>query len=197
MTSTPMPRPASGLPMLLLVAALLAMPFAIAAALYLFGWQPARTSNHGALLSPPRPLPASGLQTLTMKPLATTELQGKWLLILAGQGRCDAACGERIDEMRRLQVSLNKDMLRLRRVVLTGIAGDAAVAAFQARQPDLVVAAAPAGWLPDGESTAGDPGYRLYVANPQGELIMSYPLEVAGPAVRADLERLLKFSWTG
>lgn len=196
MTSAPLalPERSSGLPMLLLIVSLLALPFLIAGSLYLGGWRPARTAQHGQLFSPPLQLPASGLRHGDGRPLPTGELQGKWLLILAGRGPCPAECAARIDEMRRLQVSLNKEMGRLRRIVLSDDANDAILRDFPRQQPDLVLASAPAGWLPGaGEANA----YRLYIADPQGRLIISYPPDVAGQAVRADLERLLKFAWTG
>ncbi|MGE5469577.1 MAG: hypothetical protein ACM3X0_02135 [Bacteroidota bacterium] len=179
-----LPRTTSGLPMLALIVALLALPFVIAGGLYLTGWQPERSGNHGTLLSPPPVLP-----------LENGELQGKWLLILAGRGPCDATCAARIDEMRRIQVSLNKDMGRLRRVVLSDMASDGVLGDFRRRQPDLVIAAAPPEWLP----CAGADGtaYRFYLGDPQGRMIMSYQPEVAGKAVRADLDRLLRFSWAG
>jgi hypothetical protein len=180
--------------MLLLVASLLALPFVIAAGLYFVGWQPARTTNHGHLHSPPQALPPGGLRSAYGQPLPTAELGGKWLLMLSGSGPCNAACVERIDEMRRIQVSLNKEMARLRRVVLTDRAGDAELAAARRRQPDLVVAEAPADWLPGSGDT---PDYRLHIVDPQGRLVMDYPVDVAARGVRADLDRLLKFAWTG
>jgi hypothetical protein len=196
---TPLPvAPArSGFPMLALIASLLALPFVIAVGLYLIGWQPARTSNHGTLLKPPQPLPASGLLTSDGQPLATSALHGKWLLILAGRGACDAACSRRIDEMRRIQVSLNKEMGRLRRVVLTNATSDSTLRNFHQQQPDLLLAAAPDLWLPCEQKPEDGSAYRLYVADPQGKLIISYAPDVAGTGVRADLERLLKYSWTG
>jgi len=183
--------------MLALIAALLALPFIIAGALYLLGWQPTRTSNHGTLLKPPQPLPASGLLTSDGQPLPTASLYGKWLLILAGRGACDTVCRNRIDEMRRIQVSLNKEMGRLRRVVLTNTTSDSTLTDFRQQQPDLLVAAAPDLWLPCKQKPEDGSAYRLYVADPEGKLIISYAPEVAGQDVRADLERLLKFSWTG
>ncbi len=190
----PAPRPRNGLTMLALVAGLLALPFAVAAGLYLFGWQPARTANHGQLVDPPRPLPASGLLTPEGQALATADLGGKWLLLLNGSGPCDAGCGDRVDEMRRIQVALNKDMGRLRRVVLSDHPNDAALATARSLQPDLVIATVPDGWL---TGATGAAGYRLHIVDPQGRRIMDYPPEVAARDVRADLERLLKFAWTG
>jgi hypothetical protein len=183
MTLSPPPR-RNGLPMLLLVVSLLALPFVIAAGLYFIGWQPARTTNHGHLHSPPPPLPPGGLRSADGQALPTAELGGKWLLVLSGSGPCDAACAARIDEMRRIQVSLNKEMARLRRVVLTDHAGDAELTAARQRQPDL-------------PGSAPGAGYRLHVVDPQGRLIMDYPVDVAAKGVRADLDRLLKFAWTG
>ena len=186
--------PRNGFPMLALVVGLLALPFAIAGGLFLFGWQPARTTNHGQLLTPPLPLPASGLLTPDGRKLATADLGGKWLLVLSGSGPCDADCTGRIDEMRRLQVALNKDMGRLRRVILSDQPSDAEITATRERQPDLLVAAAPPNWLPGASVSAG---YRLHIVDPQGRLLMDYPGDVAAKDVRADLERLLKFAWNG
>ncbi|MGB9496193.1 MAG: hypothetical protein WCA83_15495 [Azonexus sp.] len=187
-------RKGSGLPMLALVVALLALPFVIAAGLYFFGWHPEQTGNHGQLLNPPQPLPASGLKTADGHPLTTADLQGKWLLLLDGTGPCATDCLRRIDEMRRIQVSLNKEMGRLRRVVLSDRSGDPEFAEALRRQPDLVLATAPPQWLP---GTDEIPGYRLHLIDPQGNLIMNYPVDIAARSVRSDLERLLKFAWTG
>lgn len=191
MSTAALPRTTSGLPMLALIVVLLSLPFAIAGGLYLSGWRPAQGSQHGTLFDPPLSLPAGGLLGSDGRPLA--EFDGKWLLILAGHGPCQAACAGRVDEMRRLQVSLNKDMLRLRRMVLTDATNDGVLRDFRQRQPDLVLAATPADWLP----ATADAAYRLYIADPQGRLIISYAPDVAGPAVRADLERLLRFAWAG
>ena len=189
------PRKSNGLPMLALVVSLLALPFAIAALLYFVGWQPERTGNRGQLRNPPVSLPAGGLRMPDGRQLATVELQGKWLLLLNGRGQCAADCVQRIDEMRRIQVSLNKDMGRLRRVVLSDRITDPEFAAALQRQPDLVLAEAPPRWLPGSDDD--DAGYRLHIVDPQGKLIMDYAADIPGKWVRGDLERLLKFAWTG
>lgn len=183
----------NGLPMLALIVGLLALPFAIAAGLYYAGWQP-RTGQHGELLVPPRPLPANGLQRTDGQPLPTAELHGKWLLALSLDGPCDDDCLRRIDEMRRIQVSLNKDMGRLRRLVLGRPGADPGLAAAARQQPDLLTAVAPAGWLGDTRPAAGR---RLHLVDPLGRRVIDYPSTVAPKDVRADLQRLLKFAWSG
>jgi len=192
MTTATLPQArGNGRLMLALVVGLLALPFAIGAGLYFGGWKPTRTIQHGQLLDPPVALPASGLHKADGQPLPTTELQGKWLLVMQVDGPCLKECVARIDELRRLQVSLYKEMGRLRRVVLSEQPGDTGLAIVGQQQPDLLVLGAPSGWL------GSAPGYRLHIVDPQGRRIMDYPAEVAAKEVRPDLERLLKFAWTG
>lgn len=176
----------SGHGVLALVVGLLMLPFVLGAGLYISGWQPVRSGNHGQLLQP--------VQALGLAGEVAGETAGKWLLILAGNGPCGAECARRIDEMRRIQVSLNKDMGRLRRLVLTAEGDVPALAATRAAQPDLLVAILP-GSAP--AVMGARDGYRFYVADPQGNLVLHYPPDVPAKDIRADLDRLLKFAWTG
>ena len=90
--------------------------------------------------------------------------------------------------MRRIQVSLNKDMGRLRRVVLTD---------RPATRNSPPPASASRTWSSPRPGT-GCPGtararHRLHIVDPQGRLIMDYPVDVAAKGMRADLDRLLKY----
>jgi hypothetical protein len=63
---------------------------------------------------------------------------------------------------------------------------------------DMVFAVAPAEWLsafPLGDATAT--GSAIYLIDPQGYLMMRYPLSVDQHALLSDLERLLKISKIG
>jgi hypothetical protein len=194
MNSATMPAPrASGLPMLLLIVGVLVLPFAIATGLYFGGWQPTRTLQHGQLLTPPPTLPGSGLVDVSGQAVATAELHGKWLLVLNLDGPCTTGCAARLDELRRIQVSLNKEMGRLRRVVLAPSTSDPALADAARRQPDLLLFAAP----PHGLGTPAADGYRLHNIDPLGQRVIDYPAAVGGNELRFDLDRLLKFAWTG
>jgi len=174
--------PGSGRGTLLLIVGLLILPFAVGGALFVGGWHPERSTHHGQLLNPPQLLPDDVLRS-------TGKIRGKWIFLLKVRGACQAECIGRLDEMRRIQVSLNKDMGRLHRVVLTDRPADPNLAELSSAQPDLLVVVAQA----DGLGVSADP---LYLADPQGRLIMSYPPDAAAKGVRADLERLLKFAWT-
>lgn len=194
MTTATLSAPrASGLPMLLLIVGLLVLPFVIAAGLYFGGWQPTRTLQHGQLLTPPPALPASGLLDTAGRPVATAELHGKWLLVMSLDGPCATDCATRLDELRRIQVSLSKEMGRLRRVVLAPTTSDPALAEALRRQPDLLLFTAPPQWL----GAPATDGYRLHIVDPLGQRVIDYPAAVGGKELRFDLDRLLKFAWTG
>ncbi len=75
---------------LLLILALLILPFIIGGGLYAWGWRPAKASSHGELLTPPRELPP--LVDATGKPLDKTAFNDHWSLVVAGAGPRGAAC---------------------------------------------------------------------------------------------------------
>ena len=183
MSEAALHSPGHGRGMLLLIVGLLMLPFAIGGGLYVSGWQPARISTHGHLLNPPQSLPDEVLRS-------TGKMRGKWILLLNVRGACEASCVDRVDEMRRIQVALYKNMDRVRRVVLTDHPDDPKLAAFSQAQPDLLLAVATA--EPQAETDSS-----VLLADPQGQLIMTYSPGASAQDIRADLERLLKFTWNG
>ena len=183
MSEATLRSPGNGRGMLLLIAGLLMLPFAIGGGLYVSGWQPAQTATHGQLLNPPQALSDELLQ-------ATGKMRGKWLLVLNVSGPCKAACEARIDELRRIQVALYKNMDRVRRVVLTDQPDDPGLSALSRGQPDLLVVNAPS-------TTQSETNAPLLLADPQGLVIMTFPADASAQGIRADLERLLKFTWNG
>lgn len=178
-----LPNQRHGRLMLALIVALLALPFALGAGLYFGGWHPTRTSHHGHLLTPPIQLPAPF-------PRSTGKNAEKWKLVLHVRGPCAADCVSRLDEMRRIHVALYKNMGRLGRAVLTDQPDDPALLALRASQPDLLVLSAPSGALAE----IADP---VLLVDPQGQVIMTYPADASPQGMRADLDRLLKYAWTG
>ena len=187
---------------MLLVTALLAMPFAVAFALYCFEWRPTTLANHGELIQPPQPLPENGLIRADGRPLPTEELRHKWTLVMVGSGPCDSSCERDLYQIRQVQVALNKEMTRLRRVLLgssiAALGADPGLAEALRRYPDLVLAAAAA-------DARGEPwrklldatSHRFYVIDPLGNVMMRYPEKTDMQGMLRDLERLLKYSWVG
>jgi len=140
---------------LVLMIGLSLLPITIGAWLYFTGWQPAKTSNHGTLIAPPIPVTLNGPE-------------GRWSLVLIGDAPCDDACAARMDELRRVRVSLAKEMQRTQ----------------------TLRSGAP---LP----LTGLPAGTVIIVDPDGRAMMRYAPDAEAKAMRADLERLLKYSWIG
>jgi hypothetical protein len=135
----------SGRRTMLLVTALLALPFIVAFVLYWFEWRPAKLANHGQLIEPARALPETGLTLVDGRPLPTAELRRKWTLVMLAPNPCASACQQDLHQIRQVQVALNKEMVRLRRVLLgssvADLRTDPALAEIQRSYPDLIIAA--------------------------------------------------------
>jgi len=181
--------------MLLLLAAVFVLPFAIGTGLFWSGWRPAKFANHGELLQPARALPDDGLRDVEGHPLPTAELRGKWLLLRVAHAPCDATCENELQQIQQVHIALNKEQSRVRRVFISG--GEASsLAALRRSFPNLTLARLE----PDVEHAAWQgvftgSGRELYLVDPLGNVMMRYadPADLRG--VLKDLERLLKYSW--
>ncbi len=178
---------------LLLILALLFMPFIVGGGLYAWGWRPAQAGNHGELLSPPRAVPP--LADAAGKPLDTAAFNDHWTLVVAGAGPCEAACKRWIAATRQVHVALYKQMSRVQRSWLTDEATPD-IAPLAALQPDLHTAVA----TDAAARTAFDldtAGHRVYVVDPTGRIILRYPADAEPRDILKDMERLLRYAWAG
>jgi cytochrome oxidase Cu insertion factor (SCO1/SenC/PrrC family) len=190
---------------MLLLAALFFVPLTLAFWLY-YGtgsWHPGRGTNQGVLIDPARPLPQVALPIAGGARFSGDLLQGKWTTIYVGDGACDARCRKALYLTRQSRIALNKDSDRVRRVFL--VTADCCDREFLEREhPDLVVA------LLEGQDAArllaqfpayddgpvGSAG-RIYLVDPLGNLLMSYPAAAPDKALLKDLEKLLRLSHIG
>lgn len=190
-------RKTSGKHTMLLVAGLLLLPVLIASALYISGWHPAQTGNHGELLQPLRALPSEAFVDRQGKLLPSTELRGKWVMVFVGDATCTEHCRAQAHLMRQVQVAQNKEMKRIRRMIL---APDAeALAAYatetndELRAPDLLLLRP----TPALSTLLTDSGNRIVLIDPLGNVMMRYAATQDGKGLQKDMERLLKYSWAG
>lgn len=170
----------AGRRMLLALVAVLALPFITAAALIASGWRPAAAPHYGELLPPSAPLPSADLRILAGP--SKSALAGRWLLVAVEPQACAADCVRRLDELRRLHVALYKAMPRVKRVLLAPEVPSIA-------QPDLTVAAL-SSW-----PALDRPG--VYLVDPRGQAVLRYEPGAGQKAMLKDIERLLRYSWTG
>lgn len=182
--SVPISRLTPGRRALLLTMLAFLLPLMIGGYLYISGWRPAKTANHGKLVLPPKPVPVATLGS---------DAAGKWLLIVAGDSTCEAECIAQLRNLRSIQVSLGREIGRMRRIVMTPHETPL-LAQLRAEQPDLLVTNPTTEWtsaLPPGEL------HRVFLVDPAGNLMMQYAPDAEPKGIRADLERLLKYSWIG
>lgn len=188
---------------LLALAALFLGPLALSAWLY-FGsdLRPAGRVHHGELMDPARPLPAAALATAAGGLTAADFLRHRWSLLVVATGDCGAPCVAALEATRVARVALDQDAPRVQRVLLADAACCEAVWR-SAAQRGLVTA-----WLDsaDGQRlraalatrTAPLPqAGRIYVVDPLGNLVISYPPGTDPKDLLKDLGRLLRLSQIG
>ena len=179
------------------LAALFLLPLALSFYLYYgTGWRPGGHVNHGTLITPPRPLPPLVLPRTAPGhgPAVAETFRGAWTLIYVGDGRCDEDCRRALLVMRQTRLALNSDMTRVARAWLatgTCCAGES--------DPGLVVldASAPAAGALLEVFPAAAREHSIFVADPLGNLMMSYDARPNPHGLLEDLEKLLRLSHIG
>ena len=124
-----------------------------------------------------------------------TDFDGHWTIIVAGSGPCDAACRQWVVATRQIHVALYKQMPRVHRTWLSDQRPPDA-APLLALQPDLHTAVA----TTDAARRAfdlGQAGYRVYVLDPAGRIILRYAPDADPRGILKDMERLLRYAWAG
>lgn len=189
---------------LLSIAALFFVPLGLA--FYLFyghpGLRPGETVNHGELLQPPRPLPGLALPLFGAGRTKPTFLLHKWTLLYVGPGVCGERCRAALYETRQVRTALDRNMDRVQRVFLaTGACCDAAF--LHDEHPDLITvrataAAAPLlAALPRIDGIAPLDAGRVYLVDPDGNLMMTYPPDANPKGMLEDMQRVLQLSNIG
>jgi cytochrome oxidase Cu insertion factor (SCO1/SenC/PrrC family) len=181
------------------------VPLAFAFLLYYGGdgWRPAGSTNHGELIQPPRLIPELSLMTPDGSELPADILRDKWTVAYLGSGECDARCREALTLIRQTRLALNDDMSRVQRLFL--VSQECCDHAYlEAEHAGLLVAL-----LNDAngqqieklfQDTISEPvaqAGRIYIVDPLGNLMMSYPPTAEPKGLLEDLKKLLKFSHIG
>jgi cytochrome oxidase Cu insertion factor (SCO1/SenC/PrrC family) len=160
--------------------------------------------SHGQLILPPIPMedmtlfdPGAGMRE--------HHLHGKWNLLYISNGGCDHRCDQRLSLMRQLWLAAGNDNYRLQRVLMITNITDKPVIYQQLNKYNgqLVVMIKDSNsknienlFKQGTEDRPLDSG-RLYLIDPLGNLMMSYPLGIDPTGIIKDLKRLLKYSRIG
>lgn len=158
---------------------------AIALYFYFPEWIPSGKTNYGELVTPARPAPAFA-----------EPLKGRWTYVQLADDGCAAECLQSLAQFRQIRLALNEKRERVQRVVLVPSEAAAAAlgAALKAEHPDLQVIA-----VADGSARAffAPQTPTVYLLDPNGNWLMSYPAGAESRGIFKDIKRLLKLSQIG
>lgn len=190
---------------LISIALVVALPAVLSFVLYTSGWRPSSSGNYGELVKPPRAIKNLELQTLDGNSLRITDLSKKWTFVYFVADSCEAACEHSLYKMRQVRLAQGENAKRLQRVLVVADNIGFEKLRTQLREyPGMVVITGPRAnvrtlseefALPTGTPFDG-PG-RIYLLDPAGRLMMSYPADADPSGMRKDLKRLLKVSQIG
>jgi hypothetical protein len=172
---------------LLLIVALFAAPLLAAYLLNARGWRPAGMRNYGELVEPPRDLRAARFILADGSTLAWEDADWSWTLFALASPGCAAHCLTRLDELRRVRLTLNQNATRVRVVVL-GV--EPVPAAFAQLAPLQAARDADAHLAPLTPAQPDDVAAAL--VDPHGYLILRYAAGYDADRLRKDIARLLK-----
>lgn len=180
----------------LIALALLAVSAApvIAAVVVFFFWMPSSRTNYGELIAP-RKLPEVAMERLDGRPFRLAELKGKWLLVAAAGGKCDAGCVKRLFLTRQVRLMQGREMDRIERLWLVTDAERTPSDLLASHDGLHVVRATPEQLGAILQSA--DAGEHIWLIDPLGNLMLRFPVNPDPKGMRNDISRLLKASRSG
>lgn len=191
--------PTRGRLVLVLIALTAVIPFGLA---WYYAQHPElieKTSNYGTLVVPVQTLPEGRLLAEAYSdPKLVEEVQGRWVLLQVTQDGCGAVCKDALHRTHQGWLMLNKEMLRVRRVLLVKEAKTADQEAV--RQDDaLVPAHLDPSLLKTLEAAIGGPVPEgaLFLVDPLMNVALWYSPSFDPYRLVKDLKHLLKASQIG
>lgn len=159
---------------------------------------PSGRTNYGVLVQPQRPVPALTTTRGDGSAFDLRSLRGSWVMVMADQAACTAACQKKLWLMRQIRAASGKDAERIARVflLLDRTALDPMLVReydgthfVQAHSAELERFLA----LPH-EGALSD---HIWLIDPVGNQMLRWPKDADPKGIKKDLERLLKASSIG
>ena len=192
--------------LLLLVAFFLAP---IVLAIYMYNHMPeggpSKTKNHGDLIKPARPLIDVPLQTQSGKDYKFSDMNKTWVMIYIGDAACNKSCADVLYKMRQSRLAQRGEHLRIKRLYIsTGGKAKPSLVKVLKDHPGLEVVSGSVENIKSvleqfklENKSAAKTANRLYLADPLGNLMMSYESDFDAKGLIKDMELLLKISRIG
>ena len=187
----------SGRKILLILAVVFLLPFTMAALLHLLDLKPSGKS-YGDLIQPPKSLQFPVLKDVQGKSFKSQQWLKKWSVVMVDSTGCAAPCQAKVQLLKQVHTSLNKEIKRVQRVLLVpnGIQGET-MNELQKKYPELIILAGADAETVKFVAEFNVTGGMVYLIDPLGNLMMSYSEKMDPKGLRSDLTRLLKNSWAG
>jgi cytochrome oxidase Cu insertion factor (SCO1/SenC/PrrC family) len=191
------PNKTSGRKILLILAVIFVLPFTIAKTMHLLNVHPT-SHSYGTLVNPPQALQLATLHDTQGKDFSAPQWKKIWSIVMVDSTGCAAPCQKQVHLLKQVQTSLDKDAHRVQRVLLVPtLLKLKAFEGLQKQYPDLIILAGA-----DAETVKLAGQFNIaaggvYLVDPLGNLMMSYPPSLNPKGLYSDLKRLLKNSWAG
>ena len=168
-------------------------------------WTPDTFRNRGKLIDPPRPLVNVPMISPDGSNVDLTTFFGRWTYVFFVEAGCDESCKQLADAVERVRLSQGKNEKRVRLMVVT-LSPDALSSLDEMRliMPKTIVLGVSASeqeqllpqFMPNrGESVLQSGS--VFLVDPRGNLMMSYPATADPTDLRKDISRLLRASRIG
>ena len=187
------------------IALVVALPAVLSFVLYTSGWRPSSSGNYGELVQPPRTIKDLEFHTLDGNRLRVSDLSQKWTFVYFLADSCGATCERSLYNMRQVRLAQGENADRLQRMLVVTENVALEKLRTQLREyPGMVVITGPHENVrtlsEEFTLSSGTPfeSYgRVYLLDPAGRLMLSYPADADPSGMRKDLKRLLKVSRIG
>ena len=179
---------------LMLIAAVFAVPLALAGWMYYSGSSlvPDSSTNKGALLLPivslRDELPGSAIHNAS---------PNQWLMLYANIAVCDEECAEALIRLRQSRLMLGKDMQRVGRVLLHGDSVPDTVAINEQHAGLITISDKDLIRLLEEKRPTNLQQGGSYLLDPLGNLVMYFPPDLDPKEMVGDIKHLLKLSHIG
>lgn len=182
------------IPLLIFLVAL--VPIVLAVIMFLRpAWFALGQNNHGHLVQPAVTIHVPDLQRVfSDSPLPGNFFMSEWTMVYVGGTACDATCRDVLIKTRKIRLLTGRNIKRVQRLYV--VRGDHLKGARRLRtvHPDLtvVLAAGKSGSAFAQQFTDTATGPSVYLVDPHGRLMMTYPVEAKLLGLAKDLRHLLK-----
>ncbi len=191
--TTEQPKMGAGRLQLLAVAAVFAVPLALAAWMYYFdSMVPDSATNKGALL-----LPTLSLRDELPQSELHNEQSDQWLMLYAGSAECGDDCDKALVRLRQSRLMLGKDMRRVGRVFLRGESAPDTVDISEQHVGLITISDKDLIRLLEEKRPKELQQGGCYLIDPLGNLVMYFPPDLDPKEMVGDIKHLLKLSHIG